>query len=280
MEIPRITTNQIIEQYDAILMDAFGVLVYQFAALPGAPEFIQKLNTAKKKYFILTNDSAHSIATSERRFTKFGFSLVPDCIITSGSLLVEYFRQNNLLGQGCAILGTKDSIQYVQNAGGITIPINEFDNWSVLVICDETGFPFLEYIEMALSALFFKIDQGKPIHLILCNPDCVYRKNANEFGITAGSIALILENALKMRYPNRQDLVFSKLGKPYLPIFQEALRRSGTKNMVMIGDQLAYDIRGAKNFGIPAILMGTGVTNLNTIQPNSLEVPDFILESW
>jgi len=50
--------------------------------------------------------------------------------------------------------------------------------------------------------------------------------------------------------------------------------------MVMIGDQIPYDIRGAKNFGIDAVLMGTGVTNLEKLELGSPDLPNFILNAW
>jgi len=71
---------------------------------------------------------------------------------------------------------------------------------------------------------------------------------------------MMFEAALQARYPDRTDLHFTRLGKPYEAIFAEAVRRSGTRNMVMLGDQLATDIRGARAFGLDAVLVGTGVT--------------------
>jgi ribonucleotide monophosphatase NagD (HAD superfamily) len=43
-------------------------------------------------------------------------------------------------------------------------------------------------------------------------------------------------------------------------VFREALSRSQTRNMVMIGDQLETDMRGALAFGIHAAWVETGVT--------------------
>ncbi len=275
-----IQIHEILERYEAILLDAFGVLVYQKEAIPGAIPFIEKLNSIGKPYFILTNDAAHSVETSVARFQKLGFSIDAKAIITSGSLLVSYFQKNSLQGHGCAVLGTQDSLAYVEKAGGQIVPIQEYKSWDVLVICDEMGFPFLENMDMALSSLFKKMDAQQPFHLLLPNPDLIYRKNEEEFGITAGSMGLVLETALALRYPRHRNLTFSRLGKPYNPIFQEAYLRSGTKNMVMIGDQLAYDIRGAKNFGIASILIGTGITPWQSIQPDDPDLPDYILPSF
>jgi ribonucleotide monophosphatase NagD (HAD superfamily) len=51
---------------------------------------------------------------------------------------------------------------------------------------------------------------------------------------------------------------FVSLGKPHPAIFEEAVRRAGTRHMVMIGDRLETDIRGANDFGIASALVTAG----------------------
>ena len=92
------------------------------------------------------------------------------------------------------------------------------------------------------------------------NPDLIYPDGDDGYGVASASIALILEAALELRFPDRPDLRFVRLGKPHSAIFAEALRRSGTRDMVMIGDQLETDIRGANDYGIDSVLMDTGIS--------------------
>jgi ribonucleotide monophosphatase NagD (HAD superfamily) len=192
-----------------------------------------------------------------------GLAIETDRIITSGSLLKGYFAQNRLTGSRCVVLGPEDSVRYVELAGGLVVtPDDEFD---VVVIGDESGFPFLDTVDSVLTGLIRKLDHGENVHLVLPNPDLIYPKSDRDFGITGGGIALILEAALQQRYPGKCNLHFDRLGKPYDVIFKEALRRSGTRNMVMIGDQLATDIRGARAFGLDSVLVASGITNMHTI---------------
>jgi ribonucleotide monophosphatase NagD (HAD superfamily) len=81
-----------------------------------------------------------------------------------------------------------------------------------------------------------------------------------EYGLAAGSIARVIEDALALRYPRQVGLQFARLGKPYPTIFQAALERTGTMDMVMVGDTLATDIRGARAFGLAAGLVTWGLT--------------------
>jgi ribonucleotide monophosphatase NagD (HAD superfamily) len=132
--------------------------------------------------------------------------------------------------------------------------------FDVLVIGDESGYRFLETLDTVMTGLFDKLDSDGDVHLVLPNPDLIYPKADKGYGFASGSIALIFEAALQLRYPDRPNLKFDRLGKPHAAIFEEALRRSTTRDMVMIGDQLETDIRGAIDFGLDSALVGTGIT--------------------
>ena len=257
-----IDIQELTERYEVLLLDAYGVLVNDSGALPGAAELIDELNHTQKPYYLITNDASKQPQTSANRFQGYGLAIDQDRIITSGALLKNHFRVNGLQGARCAVLGPDDSVQYVLEAGGrIVSATDEFD---VVVIGDEAGYPFVETIDLVLTQLIHKVDRQEKVHLVLPNPDLIYPKANHGFGIASGSIALMLEAALQLRYPARSDLRFERLGKPHAAIFHEALRRSGTRNMVVIGDQLETDIRGANAFGLDSAVIGTGVTDLRT----------------
>ncbi len=274
--INHIRIEKLMATYSVFLLDAYGVLVHASGALPGAAQLIETLNRAQKAYYILTNDASKLPATSAARFQSFGLAIAPDRIITSGSLLTDYFTRHQLKNKPCAVLGPEDSIRYVELAGGrvITAP----DPFEVLVIGDESGYPFLETIDTVLSGLFNKFDRGADVHLVLPNPDLIYPKADHGFGIASGSIALILEAALQRRYPGRPELVFERLGKPHGAIFKEALKRSGTMDMVMIGDQLETDIRGAAQFGLDSVLVTTGIAMVNPDGVDASVQPTYFLD--
>ena len=272
-----ITIDALIERYQVLLLDAYGVLVHSFGALPGAVELIARLNRIAKSYYILTNDASKLPENTAARFQKMGLAIEADRIITSGSLLKGYFTENRLAGSRCVVLGPEDSFRYVEAAGGMVVsPEEAFD---VLVIADDAGFPFLETVNTVLTGVIWKLDQGESVHLVLPNPDLIYPKSDREFGITSGSIALLLEAALHQRYPGRGDLSFARLGKPQPGIFREALRRSGTRDMVMIGDQLATDIHGAHAFGLDSVLVSSGITNRETFKGDNLVLPTYVMPS-
>jgi HAD superfamily hydrolase (TIGR01450 family) len=257
--IPEISADELIDRYAALLLDAYGVLVHSAGALPGAAELIETLNGSGTRYYVLTNDASKLPTTAAARYRSYGLALDADDIITSGSLLPGYFSAHALEGARCAVLGTPDSQHYVEQAGGRVLPATEpFD---VLVIGDESGYPFLDTADAALTTLFRQLDLGRTVHLLLPNPDRVYPAAADGFGFASGSVAAMFEAAIEARYPGQPPLRFRHLGKPEAPMFAEALRRTGTRDMVVIGDQLETDIRGARSFGLDSALVRTGVAS-------------------
>ena len=267
-----ITVKDLIGRYEAVLIDAYGVLVNQQGALPGANAFLSSLEAANKPYFVLTNDASRLPETIVRRFKTLGLSITVEHVVTSGQLLVEHFERNGLKGKRCVVLGSADSVAYAERAGGRPVPATEDADAEVLVVCDDSGFePFLETLDAALSMAMRRIDHNLPMHLVLCNPDLIYPKGPDSYGFTSGSIALLIESAIRMRHTHDAVPQFAKLGKPYAPIFEAAARRAGTRKLVLLGDQLATDIRGAADFGIDSVLVGTGLTH---IKPDTVLDPD------
>lgn len=265
--VPRTSITELAARYDALLFDAYGVLVHADGPLPGATQVIDELNNSGKRYCLVTNDASTLPESAAVRYRQFGLALDAERIVSSGLLLSGYFEQQKLHGARCAVLGPRDSCRYVERAGGTVVATNE--SFDVLVIGDESGFPFLETVDAALSSLFRRIDGGDPVHLLLPNPDLIFPTGNNGFGFAAGSIALMFEAALARRYPQRTDLRFSRLGKPEPHLYRQAMQVLGTRNAVMIGDQLETDIAGARAAGIDSVLIATGVssTDLNAIDP-------------
>lgn len=259
-----VSMGELLDRYEVLLLDSYGVLIHQHGPLPGALALVGTMNAVDKPYYILTNDASRSPEAASRRYHSLGLAIPPGRIITSGSLIAPYFAANRLRGARCIVLGPADSERYVQEAGGEVIPAGDDAEPDVVAICDESGFPYLETVDAVLTAVFRRLDAGKLLHLVLPNPDLIFPRGERSYGLTAGSIALALEAAMALRYPDGKHPRFVPLGKPHAPIFEEALRRSGTRKMVMIGDQLSTDIKGARAFDIDSALVPTGLTHIGS----------------
>ena len=249
------TIGDLLERYDGVLLDAYGVLVDARGLLPGAAELITELKRRAKPFAIVTNDASRSAATYLARFARMGIEFDdPARIVTSGSLLPGYFRDRGLAGARTCVLGTEDSLAYVREGGGLPIDIGPGMELDALAVCDDSGTPFVAGIELAFSAIVRAVHAGRRPALVLPNPDLVYPKGDDEYGFTAGAMALLIEAALARRFPGA-NLVFDRLGKPSPHLFAEAQRRLGVQRVVMIGDQLETDMAGARAAGISGALL-------------------------
>jgi len=277
VSIPRVSIDELSERYDAILFDAYGVLVHSEGALPGASDTIATLNNTQKPYAIITNDASKLPGTAAERYRGFGLEIPPERILSSGMLLRDYFQRHALQGAACTVLGTTGSRHFVEQAGGKIVSAD--GTFDVLVIGDENGYPFVETVDSALSSLFRAVDKGRTVRLVVPNPDLIFPHGHGGFGIAAGSVAIIFEAALRRRYPERDDLVFDRLGKPQTDLYASAIEMLGSRNAVMIGDQLETDIAGAVASGIDSVLIATGVAHMEKSVPVSGIRPTYWMPS-
>ena len=152
-------------------------------------------------------------------------------------------------------------------------------DFGVPAIGDQMGFPFLEATGTVLTNLFRKIDRDETPHLVLPNPDVIYPEGEG-FGFASGGVALMFEAAMALRYPAGNGFVFDRLGKPHPAMFEEAFRRSGTRDAVMIGDTPGTDIKGANQVGIASVLMGTGVAIADPSKLPETDRPKYLMASF
>lgn len=272
-----ISVTRLIESYAVLLLDAYGVLLDKSGPLPGATEFIKNLNSSSTHYLVLTNSASRLPETMASDFSASGLDIPKERILTSGMLLRPYFEAHHLIDSRCVVLGTDDSIRYTTLAGGEVVPLNRHSDAEVVIVADQKGFPCMQSMNHTLSLILRRLDVEKPMHLILCNPDLIYPVATHRYGFTAGGLTAMFEAVLAQRYPNKLKS-FARLGKPFSPIFEEARRRGGSDDMVMIGDQLATDILGANRFGIDSVLVESGLT-LPGAHNNALASPTWALKS-
>jgi HAD superfamily hydrolase (TIGR01450 family) len=268
------TVLALADRYDAFLLDAYGVLVDRDGALAGASELLAGLRERGRSVVVVTNDASRRPATAAERFSRLGLDIPVEHIVTSGSLIAGWFAREQLEGARAFVLGPEDSKAMTRDGGAQLVEAGD-DELDVLVVADEAGYPFVDTLDATISALFRAVERGREVRLLLPNPDRLYPKSEGEMGIAAGSIALVIEDALSRRFPKTAPR-FTRLGKPHRPIFDEARRRAGGEHPVMVGDQLATDIRGANDAGLASALVEGGVDRWREDGPLH---PDYLVTS-
>ena len=278
-----IAIRELLDRYDGVLLDVYGVLLDASGPLPGARELVAELARRGTPYAIVTNDASRSAATYAHRFAALGLPIGAEHVVTSGSLVPGYFAREHLAGARTLVLGTPDSVAYVREGGGVPVALAPGLELDALCVCDDDGFPFLEGIELALSAVIRAVEAGRRPALIVPNPDLVYPKGGGELGFTAGAMALLVETALARRFP-AAGLAFARLGKPEPHLFAEAAHRLGLapERLVMIGDQLETDVAGARAAGIDAALLAglcSGVSRWEHARRAATVAPTWLVDT-
>jgi HAD superfamily hydrolase (TIGR01450 family) len=272
--------KSIIDQYNVIFFDAFGVIKNYQGLVPGIEQTFAYLEQQNKEYYIVTNDASRSPAQLASTYHKLGLDVItPDRIVSSGMLTKEYL---DLKVQGgiVAYLGTENSAHYIESSGLHTLPISEvnesnIDKVNALIFLDDEGFNWFEDLNKAVNLL-----RKRTIPAIVANTDHAYPVTVNSVSIAIGGLATMIEKIVGKE--------FIRFGKPDSQMFMFAYdlirdhRPISKKEIVMVGDTLHTDILGGNKFGLDTVLVLSGNT-----QPTDVEtritatgiVPTYICDS-
>lgn len=265
----RTTIPDLLDAYDALLVDAYGVLNDAGGALPGAAAFVAELARRGTPWVLLTNDSSRTPATIAARLTRFGIPVREDQVVSSGLLLARA----GLAGKRTICLGTPDSHTMARAAGAVLVEPRGATP-EAIVVADDSGYDFLDAIEATIAAAVRALDARIPLDLLLPNPDLLYPKPGGEMGLTAGAVALLIEAALERLRPGAPR--FTPLGKPHRPLYDEARQRLPAGRLLAIGDQLETDVAGALGADIDVAFVEGGV---DAWRPGVEPAPTWLISS-
>lgn len=271
--------HDLLSRYRVFLLDAYGVLVNSSGPLPGAREFIDRLNREGYEYVVLTNDASRKPERAAEFYRACGLAIEVSRVMTAGLSMVDALSESG--PSACLVLGTDDTRAMVSDAGHRVLDIREDVEPDAIIIADDAGFDFLPTLNHVLSVLHRLALKSQRPRLILANADLLYPKAEKSFAFTAGAMSHLLEEGLSHLHPGL-GWKFEVVGKPSRRIFEMALNRVTLprSQVVMLGDQLATDVSGAKALGLRAALLGTGLTRLPLLEtPQESRRPDYLLSN-
>ena len=254
-----IDIEAIFDHYDAVFFDAYGVLVDGIDALPNAEQLVNIMNASAMNYFIVTNDASKSIESLSNKFQSQGMRIPVERIVNSGSLISGYYRDEDLGGRPTLVLGTKDSRTYVSGSCAKILSLDSNSEPDVILFTHSGPYDWESTLKHLLNLVSKRFKQKTPVRMVLPNTDFIYQDGKADFGMGAAAFVETLEEALMRLHGKHEVLRAAKLGKPHPPIFTEAIRRAGSNNAIMIGDQLETDILGANNVGLDSAVVTTGI---------------------
>ena len=257
-----VSVDFLADNYDAIAFDSYGVLVDGIDPLPGAIEFTHRLSELGTPWLLATNDASRLTDRRVEVMRGQGFGITTDQVISAGSLLRRFFEDRNIVGTQCIATGRGDAVEFVRLAGCTPVSLSPNDGVSTsLALAGITGYDWSKVTSDMLSLIIRRMDAGNPLHLVVPNPDVLYPDGLDRFAIGPGGLAELIETAVSRRFGDDEAARFTKLGKPYAPMFDAIKERlNGYARVAFVGDQLHTDIAGANQAGLDSVLIGTGIT--------------------
>lgn len=244
--------EELYAHYDAFIFDLWGVVHNGYEPYPGVLAFLETL-TRLNKAIIFVSNAPRPAPILIQKLTSFGINVTPDMMLTSGDLVREQLQTFSdpvfkKLGRKFYHLGANRNQDIL--AGLSVKVVNDLNNadFVLLTAFMDIGEDLNQYDDFLKSIVSLKLP------VICANPDKEIM-NGDKVRYCAGVLAEKIENL---------GGIVHYYGKPYIAVFNEAIKRFHTKNIfaknriLMIGDTLETDILGAKNAGIDSAIVLTG----------------------
>lgn len=236
------------ENYDAFILDIWGVIHDGVEAYDGVLECLQQLKKANKKIIFLSNAPRRSYKV-KNTLKVFGVTedLYSDAI-SSGEVAYEIITSRYASANSCNYfyIGPEKDSDLLSGANFIQSEASKA-KFAIVTGFDDDNSGLEEKLPQIEEALKHKLK------LYCVNPDkIVVRQNGSSM-LCAGVIG---------EYYAKQKGEVEFIGKPYTAVYEKcfALINKVPKNKIAaIGDNLDTDILGANNAGIDSVLCLGGV---------------------
>lgn len=224
------------------LTDMDGVLVREEEPIPGAAEFITRLEERGRPFLVLTNNSIYTRRDLAARLARAGLDVPEDRIWTSAMATAQFLRDQSP-GATAHVIG-EAGLTTALHEVGFTLTDREPD----FVVLGETR----TYSFPAITGAIRLIEAGA--RFIATNPDATGPSAEGPIPAT-GSVAALITKATGV------DPYF--VGKPNPMMIRSALNQieAHSETTAMVGDRMDTDIVAGMEAGLTTYLVLTGTTS-------------------
>ena len=223
------------------VLDMDGVIYRGDQLIPGAGEFIERLQSAGHPFLFLTNNSQRTPLDFQRKLERMGLKVSEEHYFTSALATAAFLHSQN--PHGSAFVIGEAGLAHALYQVGYSLTDVQPD---YVVLGDTPSYDYAKIVKAVQLIL-------GGARFIATNPDV---SGPVEEGIlpACGALAAPIE-----RVTGQQAYY---VGKPNPLMMREALRRLGThsENSVMIGDRMDTDVLSGIGAGMQTVLVLTGVT--------------------
>ncbi len=245
----------VLKRAKGVLLDLDGTVYLGDRPLPGAIEFVQRLESLNRPFLYVTNNCSKNPADYSRKLTAMGIPTDESRIFTSGELAARKLLE--MAYKRVFVLGTPSLVVQLEKFGVV------HDNTAPQAVL--SSFDLTLTYDRLLRAVRL-VQQGLP--LISTHPDLVCPTPDGPIP-DSGLITYVIEatTGVKARY----------LGKPMVDMVDGAAQKLGLEReyLLFIGDRLYTDMRMAVDAGIGAVLVLSGETTEQMLA-NATIAPDVV----
>lgn len=234
----------LVSLHDAALLDLDGVLYVGADAVPGAPDAVAAVRAAGISVAFVTNNAARTPETVAAHLTGIGIDAAPVDVVTSAQAVAGLVAREVPAGSPVLVVGGEGLVAALEERG--LRPVGRASDAPAAVVqgfSPDVGWHLLAEGTYAVAA-------GTP--WFASNLDATLPTPS---GMAPGNGALVDVIA---RTTGRRP---TAAGKPATPLHDEAVRRTGARAPLVVGDRLDTDVLGAHNAGVPSLLVLTGVAS-------------------
>jgi HAD superfamily hydrolase (TIGR01459 family) len=235
--------------YDVVLSDVWGVTHNGVAPFPQSCEALTRYRAAGGTVVLITNAPRPRQAVL-RQLANIGVpSIICDDIVTSGDVTRKAIIARP--GQSLFHLGPARNNPILEGLEVRFAPPEEADYVVCSGLFDDTRETPEDYREV------LGVMRARNLFMVCGNPDAVV-ENGDQLIYCAGAIADLYQTL-------GGEVLYA--GKPYPPIYDEALALAGKarttpvmrSRVLAIGDSLRTDVTGAAEFGIDCLFVTAGI---------------------
>ena len=240
---PRGHAGPLSEAYDVALLDLDGVVYLGGKGIPGAPQALAQARQRGMRLAFVTNNASRSPAAIAQQLTRLGVSASPGDLVTSAQAAARLIAGR--LPAGSAVL--------VAGGIGLRLALREHGLRPVSTAAERPaavvqGYaPDISYALLAEAAVAVRAGAW----YVASNADATLPSSRGPIPGNGSLVQLIVTAT------GRRPVV---AGKPEPPLHAEAVRRTGARRPLVVGDRLDTDIEGAVRAGADSMLVLTGVT--------------------